>query len=160
NDTLNLSDVSGTQQNRTGDFKNIVKKPVHEYQTIDDESNDEEDENSDKTKITKEESREVETRNILQCLQCRYLARTKHHLNLHLDSHKDPMKIYTCSVCDYRGDKFSVIKHIYSVPHPTQAKVLENGKSLYEKLTNEPDKEQKEQIKNDSSKSDSKSSIF
>ena len=146
--SLDLPDKTTTTPNKTAEVKNtgIVKKPVHEYQTIDDESSEDEDDSEKPIKQPELENVPVS----LKCSQCRYVARTKFHLNLHLDSHKDPLKVFTCSVCDYRGDKFSAIKHVYSVRHLTPAKVLENGKLLYNDL-------KKEQTKSNSSKSPCKS---
>ncbi|XP_053375408.1 uncharacterized protein LOC123534235 [Mercenaria mercenaria] len=154
NDTLDISTTSGNQGDTADEVKNIgiVKKAVHEYQTIDDDSSEENDGLEEPVK----ESEEADKSNSLKCPKCRYVARFKHYLNLHMESHNDPMKVFTCSVCDYRGDKFSVIKHVYSVFHLTQAKVLENGKPLYENLNSQKDKET---VKSDKSKNESKTVV-
>jgi hypothetical protein len=125
------ADLPVTADNLSSPMKgvNILKKAVHEYQVIDDDSNGE----TEKPATDEEEKRNKF--DSLKCPKCRYVARLKHYLSSHLESHNDPAKKFTCSVCDFRGDKVNVIKHIYRVFHLKPATVLENGEPVYNKKT-------------------------
>lgn len=152
NDTVDLFANSKTQD--CSEIKNsrIIKKPVNEFQTVDESS---EEENVTEVQVKQEIKNTEESSNIksLKCPKCRYIARYRYYLSLHLDSHLDPMKVFTCSVCDYRGDKFSVIKHVYRVCHLNPAQVLKDGQPLYE---NQNGENLKVSSQSDKSKDDSK----
>lgn len=142
NDTVDIYAASKSQKDNVDHVKNsgIVKKAVNEFQTIDDDSESEDD-------VKEEPSKSDDN---LKCPKCRYVAKYKYNFSLHLDSHNDPSKVFTCSVCDYRGDKFAVIKHVYRVFHLTQAKVLKNGQSLYDNPDSQTDKGQANKSRNES----------
>ncbi|KAL4223505.1 hypothetical protein ACF0H5_016976 [Mactra antiquata] len=65
-----------------------------------------------------------------KCPQCRYVAAKRIHYSLHLASHKDPNKKYTCSGCDYRGERYAVIKHFYNVYHATRPRAIHDDEKF------------------------------
>lgn len=151
----NFNDIVGLQAENvpidrgvTGTNRvDIVKKPVHEYQTIED-SDEETLTHKEKCKNSIESQNEKAADNVdmieekfmvmkttkgpYKCTKCRYVTHTIHHYNMHVASHNDPNKKYTCSVCDFRGTRFSVLKHTYSVFHSTQPHVNHDDEDVEE----------------------------
>ncbi|WAR01355.1 REST-like protein [Mya arenaria] len=78
--------------------------------------------------ITKEKPNSmtfVAASNSRKCPMCRYVAKKDNVLVSHIAAHDDPYKKFVCSGCDYRGDKYNVIKHIYRVVHSVPARIVE-----------------------------------
>ena len=120
--SLNFNDTLKLEESR----KDVVKpislglkvKPVHEYNEIDPNH---ESETPNPPTETKPESK----KNKLKCPKCRYIAPNRLVLATHITGHSNPKKNFLCSVCDYRGERFNVIKHISNAYHQTPAKTVE-----------------------------------
>ncbi|KAH3885136.1 hypothetical protein DPMN_009126 [Dreissena polymorpha] len=73
----------------------------------------------------KKENKAANFGTVRKCPLCRYATRGLTVLTNHIAAHNDPLKRFLCSECDYRADRYSVIKHVYRVCHPNPAKVIE-----------------------------------
>lgn len=119
NDTISLENTRKRAMTPTD--LGLKVKPVLEYNEID--SDNERSETDSESKP--DEQAIINSENKLKCPKCRYIAKTRPILQTHIAAHDDPTKNFMCSLCDYRGLRINVIKHIYNAYHHAQAKTIE-----------------------------------
>lgn len=108
-------------------------KQVLEYNEIDSDSDGETEMGSLKEPHVAE-SEKLDPTTDLKCPQCRYVAMNKRVLKAHIAAHDNPAIVFLCSGCDYRAERYLVVKHVYrKTCHAANAKVVRSTNERKEK---------------------------